>query len=104
MARQGAIDVFAPTLQFRCMSTAEIIAQLPRLTAGELAEVQAKVSELVNPARAEAPVNDAQAKPIAADPALGIWKDRTDLSQDPVQASKQLRERVDARCLSRLRG
>jgi hypothetical protein len=33
------------------MSTAEIIAQLPRLSAEELAQVQAKLRELVEPAR-----------------------------------------------------
>jgi hypothetical protein len=31
------------------MSTAEIIAELPRLTAAELAQVQAKLRELVEP-------------------------------------------------------
>ena len=35
------------------MSTAEIIAELPRLSAAELAEVQAKLSELVAPASAQ---------------------------------------------------
>ena len=34
------------------MSTAEIIAELPRLTAEELAQVQAKLRELVEPGRA----------------------------------------------------
>jgi len=34
------------------MSTAEIIAELPRLTAEELAQVQAKLRELVGPGRA----------------------------------------------------
>jgi hypothetical protein len=33
------------------MSTAEIIAELPRLTAAELAQVQAKLRELVEPSR-----------------------------------------------------
>jgi hypothetical protein len=32
------------------MSTAEIIAELPRLSASELAQVQAKLRELVKPA------------------------------------------------------
>ena len=35
------------------MSTAEIIAELPRLSATELAEVQAKLSELVAPTGAQ---------------------------------------------------
>ena len=47
------------------MSTAEIIAELPRLSPAELAQVQAKLSELVEPARATA-----QPKPIAARPPL----------------------------------
>ena len=34
------------------MSTAEIIAELPRLSAEELARVQAKLRELVEPRRA----------------------------------------------------
>jgi hypothetical protein len=33
------------------MSTAEIIAELPRLTEAELAQVQAKLRELVEPTR-----------------------------------------------------
>ena len=33
------------------MSTAEIIAELPRLNSAELAQVQAKVRELVEPSR-----------------------------------------------------
>ena len=73
----------------RRMSTAEIIAELPRLSSAELAEVQAKVRELVKPTPAAA-----QAKPIAGHPALGIWKDRTDLPDDPALASELLRERM----------
>jgi hypothetical protein len=30
----------------------------------------------------------------AAHPAIGIWKDRTDLPTDPVEASKILRQRL----------
>lgn len=71
------------------MSTAEIIAELPRLSPVELAEVQAKVKELVASTPAAAREN-----PITWHPALGIWKDRTDLPQDPVEASKMLRERM----------
>jgi hypothetical protein len=70
------------------MSTAEIIAELPRLSAAELAQVQAKLKELVEPTRAS------QAQSIAAHPALGIWKDRTDLPDDSVEASNLLRERM----------
>jgi hypothetical protein len=33
------------------MSTAEILAELPRLSAAELAQVQARVRELVEPSR-----------------------------------------------------
>jgi hypothetical protein len=40
-------------LQFTNMSTAEIIAELPRLSSAELAQVQAKLSELVAPASAQ---------------------------------------------------
>ena len=36
---------------FRRMSAAEIIAELPRLSAEELAQVQAKLRELVDPGR-----------------------------------------------------
>lgn len=70
------------------MSTAEIIAVLARLSKAELAEVQAKVDELV----ASKP-GDARGS-IAGHPALGIWKDRADLPDDPVAASKLLRERM----------
>ena len=31
---------------------------------------------------------------IEAHPAIGIWKDRTDLPADPVEASKVLRQRL----------
>ncbi len=68
------------------MSTAEIIAELPRLSAAELAAVQAKLRELVAPTVA--------GTQVAAHPALGIWKDRTDLPQDSTEASKLLRERM----------
>lgn len=71
------------------MSTAEIIAELPRLSRAELAEVQAKLSELFEPIRPEAGVG-----PIAAHPAVGIWRDRTDLPADPVEASAVLRDRM----------
>jgi hypothetical protein len=70
------------------MSTAEIIAHLPRLSPAELAQVEAKLKELANASRGP------QASPIAAHPALGIWKDRTDLPDDSVEASKQLRARM----------
>jgi hypothetical protein len=71
------------------MSTAEIIAELPRLSSAELAQVQARLMELVEPAR-----RDTQSKPVAAHPALGIWKDRTDIPDDSVEASNLLRERM----------
>jgi hypothetical protein len=47
------------------------------------------LNALVEPIRA-----DANGNPIAAHPALGIWKIRTDLPQDPVEASRLLRERM----------
>lgn len=31
---------------------------------------------------------------LANHPAIGIWKDRSDLPQDPVEASKVLRQRL----------
>ncbi len=71
------------------MSTEEIIAELPRLSAAELARVQAKLKELVDASPATP-----QTQPAAAHPALGIWKDRTDLPDDAVEASKILRERM----------
>lgn len=70
------------------MSTAEIIAELPRLSTAELAQVEARLKELVKPIR------EAQSSPVAAHPALGIWKDRTDLPEDSVEASRMLRERM----------
>lgn len=54
-----------------------------------LAQVQARVKELVEPTRADAPVNA-----VAAHPALGIWKDRNDLPADSVEASAVLRDRM----------
>ncbi len=71
------------------MSTAEILAELPRLSPAELAQVQSKLRELVEPARDGNPIELA-----AAHPALGIWKDRTDLPDDSVEASNLLRERM----------
>jgi hypothetical protein len=70
------------------MSTAEIIAELPRLSASELAQVEAKLKELAKSSRT------LQTSPIAAHPALGIWKDRADLPDDSIEASKQLRARM----------
>jgi hypothetical protein len=70
------------------MSTAEIIAELPRLSSAELAQVEARLKELVRSTR------ETQISSIAAHPALGIWKDRTDLPDDSAAASKQLRERM----------
>jgi hypothetical protein len=42
------------------------------------------------------PAVDASAPtgPVSAHPALGIWKDRTDLPEDSVEASRALRERM----------
>jgi hypothetical protein len=71
------------------MSTDEIIAELPRLSAEELAQVQAKLKELVGRVQPAG-----QANPIAGHPALGAWKGRTDLPDDPVEASKFLREQM----------
>jgi hypothetical protein len=71
------------------MSIAEIIAELPRLSAAELARVQAKLRELLEPA-----CEIAQPSPPAAHPALGIWKDRSDLPDDSIEASNVLRERM----------
>lgn len=74
------------------MSVAEIIAELPRLNRAELVEVQTKVRELVGPGPA-----DARERPVATHPALGIWKDRTDLPTDSVEASRTLRDRLKRR-------
>lgn len=71
------------------MSAAEIIAELPRLSSDELAQVQNKLKELVAP-----PAAGAQDTPVAGHPALGVWKDRTDLPDDSVEASNLLRERM----------
>lgn len=74
------------------MSSDEIIAELPRLSAVELARVQAKLKELVDATPATAQTN----RPLPH-PALGMWKDRTDLPDDPVEACKLLRERMTRR-------
>jgi hypothetical protein len=71
------------------MSTDEIIAELPRLSSGDLAKVQAKLKELVSSASLHTAVT-----PITGHPALGIWKDRADLPDDSVEASRLLRERM----------
>ena len=47
----SAISPLTSMLYFTSMSTAEIIAELPRLTAEELAQVQAKLRELVETSR-----------------------------------------------------
>jgi hypothetical protein len=36
----------------------------------------------------------ASAAGVAGHPALGMWKDRTDLPDDPVEASKLLRQKL----------
>ena len=72
------------------MSAAEIIAELPRLSPAELAEVQAKLLELVQPTHATA----RQWQPIEGHPAVGIWRGRSDLPADPVEASGVLRDRM----------
>jgi hypothetical protein len=71
------------------MSTAEIIAELSRLSSMELAQVQAKLKELIKPTRP-----GAQGESAAVHPALGIWKDRVDLPEDSIDASNQLRQRM----------
>jgi len=71
------------------MSAAEIIAELTRLSPEELAQVQAKLVELAGPTR-----HIAQSTPVAGHPALGIWKDRTDLPDDSIEASILLRKRM----------
>lgn len=45
------------------------------------------------------PVPTSSPKPTfsASHPAIGIWKDRTDLPADPVEASKLLREQLMSR-------
>ncbi|MDB5292293.1 MAG: hypothetical protein JWL69_3534 [Phycisphaerales bacterium] len=40
------------------------------------------------------PVGDSRAHNAADHPAIGIWKDRTDLPEDAVEASKALRQRL----------
>jgi hypothetical protein len=71
------------------MSTAEILAELPRLSPAELAQVQSKLRELVERARDGNTIDSA-----AVHPALGIWKDRTDLPEGSIEASNLLRERM----------
>jgi hypothetical protein len=71
------------------MSTAEIIAELPHLSSAELAQVQAKLSELV-----DLVPNGNQPSEAAVHAALRIWKDRLDLPDDSIDASHVLRERM----------
>ena len=73
------------------MSTAEIIKEIRQLNATELAQIQAEVRELVESRTSQAP---ASAQPTPGHPALGIWKDRADLPEDSVEASKLLRQRM----------
>lgn len=73
------------------MSAADIIAELPRLSRAELAQVQAKVQELVEPGCAD---TNAPAATVAAHPAVGIWRDRADLPADATDASAVLRDRM----------
>lgn len=46
--------MFIPMLQSAHMGAAEIIAELPRLSSAELAQVEAKLRELIGPTRANA--------------------------------------------------
>jgi hypothetical protein len=85
----GAIDPFACLPYLLYMSSAEIIAELTRLSPAELAQVQAKLKELV-----DATPGIVQNQPITSHPALGMWKDRVDLPADSVEASRLLRERM----------
>lgn len=70
------------------MSSAEIIAELARLTPTELSEVHAKVEELARGERSVA------VSMIGRHPALGIWKNRSDLPEDSLEASQMLRSRM----------
>jgi len=45
------------------MSTAEIIAELPRLSSAELAQVEAKLRELIGQTRASDPTKSTAARP-----------------------------------------
>lgn len=71
------------------MSSAEIIAELPRLSAAELAQVQAKLSELV-----PAHNNDLPSGEVSNHPAIGVWKSRADLPDDSAEASDVLRKHL----------
>jgi hypothetical protein len=70
------------------MSIDEIIAELSHLSGEDLAKVEAKLKQLV------VSLSPIQAMPIGAHPAVGIWKERTDLPEDSVEASKVLRKRM----------
>lgn len=71
------------------MSSDEIIAELLRLSAVELAQIQAKLKELVDGTPATT-----QTQVAAAHPAVGMWRNRTYLPSDSVKASRLLRERM----------
>ena len=66
------------------MSTAEILAELPRLSPDDLAKVRASIDALT--------VGPSPMVSLAHHPAIGLWKDRTDLPLDPVEASRRLRD------------
>ena len=67
------------------MTTAAILAELSRLPPADLAQVQATLNDLAEPNRSPS---------VIAHPALGIWKDRADLPDDPTDASTLLRRRM----------
>jgi hypothetical protein len=71
------------------MRTAEIIAELPRLSPAELAQVQAKLTDLIAPTG-----DNSQPKNAATHPALGIWRDRIDLPDNSIEASNVLCKRM----------
>ena len=72
------------------MSTAEILAELPRLSPDDLAKVRATLDALTT-ARPSSPAR------LAEHPAIGLWRDRTDLPLESVAASERLRNRLMGR-------
>jgi hypothetical protein len=78
------------------MSTAEIIAELPRLSAAELAQVDAKLRELLAPGRAS--VQDgaaARTKPIAAAAAGAAPRIHTPRLARPEQSKDFIKQVVE---------
>ena len=69
------------------MSAAEIIAELPRLSSAELAQVEAKLRELIGPTRASARTNSTATRPRILSPRLAHPEQSKDFIKQVVELS-----------------